>query len=248
MAGLFTWTGFDYRGEETPFWWPAISSQFGILDTCGFPKDNFYYYQSWYVDRPVLHVFPHWNWAGREGQPINVWCDSNCEEVELFLNGRSLGRKTMKANSHLAWAVNYAPGTLLARGYKNGREIITGQVETTGVPASVELTPHKATIAADSEDVSIITVQANDAQGRPVPTASSEIAFEIAGPGRIIGVGNGDPSSHEPDQYVAGGWKRSLFNGLAQVIVRSAGQPGEITLTAASKDLSPAVLKIRANP
>jgi len=248
VAGLFTWTGFDYRGEETPFWWPAISSQFGILDTCGFPKDNFYYYQSWYVDRPVLHVFPHWNWAGREGQPINVWCDSNCEEVELFLNGRSLGRKTMKTNSHLAWAVNYAPGTLLARGYKNGRQIITGQVETTGAPASVQLTPHKSTIAADGEDVSIITVQANDAQGRPVPTASSEIAFEIAGPGRIIGVGNGDPSSHEPDQYVAGGWKRSLFNGLAQVIVRSAGQPGEITLTAASKDLSPAVLKIRANP
>ena len=248
VAGLFTWTGFDYRGEETPFWWPAISSQFGILDTCGFPKDNFYYYQSWYVDRPVLHLFPHWNWAGREGREINVWCDSNCEEVELFLNGRSLGRKTMKTNSHLAWAVSYAPGTLLARGYKNGREIITGQVETTGAPASVQLTPHKSTIAADGEDVSIITVQANDAQGRPVPTASSEIAFEIAGPGRIIGVGNGDPSSHEPDQYVAGGWKRSLFNGLAQVIVRSAGQPGEITLTAASKDLSPAVLKIRANP
>jgi beta-galactosidase len=248
VAGLFTWTGFDYRGEETPFWWPAISSQFGILDTCGFPKDNFYYYQSWYVDRPVLHLFPHWNWAGREGREINVWCDSNCEEVELFLNGRSLGRKTMKTNSHLAWAVNYAPGTLLARGYKNGREIITGQVETTGAPASVQLTPHKSTIAADGEDVSIITVQANDAQGRPVPTASSEIAFEIAGPGRIIGVGNGDPSSQEPDQYVAGGWKRSLFNGLAQVIVRSAGQPGEITLTAASKDLSPAVLKIRANP
>ncbi len=248
VAGLFTWTGFDYRGEETPFWWPAISSQFGILDTCGFPKDNFYYYQSWYVDRPVLHLFPHWNWAGREGREIQVWCDSNCEEVELFLNGGSLGRKTMKANSHLAWTVNYAPGTLLARGYKNGREIITGQVETTGAPASVQLTPHKSAIESDGEDVSIITVQANDAQGRPVPTASSEIAFEIAGPGRIIGVGNGDPSSHEPDQYAAGGWKRSLFNGLAQVIVRSAGQPGEIILTASSKDLSPAVLKLQANP
>jgi beta-galactosidase len=246
VAGLFTWTGFDYRGEETPFWWPAISSQFGILDTCGFPKDNFYYYQSWYTDRPVLHLFPHWNWAGREGQEISVWCDSNCEEVELFLNGQSLGRKAMKTNSHLSWAVNYAPGTLLARGYKGGKEIITAQVETTGAPASVGLIPHKSAIGADGEDVAVITVQANDAQGRPVPTASSEIAFEITGPGRIIGVGNGDPSSHEPDQYLAGGWKRSLFNGLAQVIVRSAGQPGEIVLTASSKDLAPAVLKLQA--
>ena len=248
VAGLFTWTGFDYRGEETPFWWPAISSQFGILDTCGFPKDNFYYYQSWYVDRPVLHLLPHWNWAGREGQAIEVWCHSNCEEVELFLNGRSLGRKTMKPNSHLAWTVNYAPGTLLARGYKGGKEVITDQVETTGEPASVQLSPHKSTIKADGEDVCIVTVQANDAQGRFVPTAANEIAFEVAGPGRIIGVGNGDPSSHEPDQFMAGGWKRSLFSGLAQVIVRSTGQPGEIILTATSPNISPATWKCAATP
>jgi len=248
VAGLFTWTGFDYRGEETPFWWPAISSQFGILDTCGFPKDNFYYYQSWYVDRPVLHLLPHWNWAGREGQAIEVWCHSNCEEVELFLNGRSLGRKTMKPNSHLAWTVNYAPGTLLARGYKGGKEVITDHVETTGEPASVQLSPHKSTIRADGEDVCIITVQACDAQGRPVPTASNEVCFEVAGPGRIIGVGNGDPSSHEPDQFMAGGWKRSLFSGLAQVIVRSTGQPGEIKLTATSPNLSPATWKLSATP
>lgn len=246
VAGLFTWTGFDYRGEETPFWWPAISSQFGILDTCGFPKDNFYYYQSWYSDKPVLHIFPHWNWPGKEGQEISVWCDSNCREVELFLNGQSLGRQTMKTNSHLVWPVKYAPGTLLARGYKDGKEIISDKVETTGAPASVQLTPHKSIIAADGEDVAIITVQANDAQGHAVPVASNEIDFDITGPGRIIGVGNGDPSCQEPDQYLNGGWKRSLFNGLAQIIVRSTGQPGEITLTAKSTGLAPAALKLAA--
>jgi beta-galactosidase len=202
VAGLFQWTGFDYRGEETPFYWPAISSQFGILDTCGFPKDNFYYYQAWWTDQPMLHLFPHWNWTGREGQDIDVWVFSNCEEVELFLNGQSQGRQTMKKNSHLQWKVKYAPGTLLARGYNGGKEVMTDKVETTGDAAAIQMTPHKPGMRADREDLSVITVQANDAQGRTVPTAGNPITFAITGPGRIIGVGNGDPSSHEPDQYV----------------------------------------------
>jgi beta-galactosidase len=202
VAGLFQWTGFDYRGETTPFNWPAISSQFGILDTCGFPKDNFYYYQAWWSEQPVLHLFPHWNWLGREGQEIDVWAYGNCEETELFLNGESQGRKTMPKNSHLEWKVKYAPGTLLARGYVGGKEILTDKVETTGAPAAIQLTPHRNSIKADGEDVSVVTVQVNDAQGRVVPTASNAITFEITGPGKIIGVGNGDPSSHEPDQYV----------------------------------------------
>jgi beta-galactosidase len=203
VSGYFVWTGFDYRGEEGPnFEWPAINAQFGIHDMCGFPKDLFYYYQAVWQNQPVLHLFPHWNWPGREGQEINVFCDSNCEEVELFLNGQSLGRKTVKAGSVLSWPVKYAPGTLLARGYKGGREILTNQVQTTGEPVAVGLAPHKSTIQADGEDLAIITVQANDAQGRLVPTASSEIDFTLAGPGRIIGIGNGDPSSHEPDKYV----------------------------------------------
>jgi beta-galactosidase len=198
------WAGFDYRGEPGPnFTWPAIGAQFGIHDLCGFPKDLFYYYQSVWSDQPVLHLFPHWNWAGKEGQQIYVYCDSNCEEVELFLNGQSQGRKTVKPNAVLAWPVKYAPGTLLARGYQHGAEVLASQVETTGEPASVHATPHKSTLQADGQDVAIIAVQANDAQGRLVPTASNPIAFEITGPGRIIGVGNGDPSSHEPDQYVA---------------------------------------------
>jgi beta-galactosidase len=202
LAGMFVWTGFDYRGEPTPFGWPAIGSQFGILDTCGFAKDSFYYFKSWWSDEPVLHVFPHWNWAGQEGQSINVWTYSNCDEVELFLNGQTAGRQKMKKNSHLEWSVKYAPGTLLARGYKQGREILATRVETTGEPAAVHLTPHRPAIKADGEDVSVITVQVNDAQGRFVPTASNEITFELSGPGRIIGVGNGDPASHEPDQFV----------------------------------------------
>ena len=202
VGGLFQWTGFDYRGEETPFYWPAISSQFGILDTCGFPKDNFYYYQAWWSDHPVLHLFPHWTWPAREGQEIDVWVHSNCEEVELFLNGQSQGRQTMKKNSHLVWKVKYTPGSLLARGYNGGKEVLTDQVETTGAPAALQLTPHRPDIRADGEDVSVVSVQVNDAQSRMVPTAANPISFEIAGPGRIIGVGNGDPSSHEPDQYV----------------------------------------------
>jgi len=202
VAGLFQWTGFDYRGEETPFYWPAISSQFGILDLCGFPKDNFYYYQAWWSDHPVLHLFPHWNWSGKEGQAIDVWVDSNCEEVELFLNGQSQGRKTMTKNSHLEWKVKYAPGILLARGSTGGKEILTDQVETTGAPAAIQLTPYRSDIKADGEDVSVITVQVNDAQNRLVPDASNNIAFDISGPGKIIGVGNGDPSSHEPDRFV----------------------------------------------
>lgn len=202
LAGMFIWTGFDYRGEPTPFGWPAISSQFGILDTCGFPKDAFYYFKSWWADEGVLHVFPHWNWPGKEGQEISVWAYGNCEEVELFLNGQSLGHKPMKKNSHLEWRVKYSPGTLLARGYKGGKEIVTTRVETTGAPAAIQLTPHRATIKADGEDVSVITVQVNDAQGRLVPTAGNEITFEITGPAGILGVGNGDPSCQEPDRYV----------------------------------------------
>ncbi len=202
VAGLFQWTGFDYRGEETPFYWPAISSQFGILDTCGFPKDNFYYYQAWWTDHPMVHLFPHWNWAGQEGQDIDVWVFSNCEEVELFLNGQSQGRQTMKKDSHVQWKVKYAPGTLLARGYSGGKEVMTDKVETTGDATAIQMMPHKAGIHADREDLSVITVQANDTRGRMVPTAGNDITFEITGPGKIIGVGNGDPSSHEPDQYV----------------------------------------------
>lgn len=252
LAGMFVWTGFDYRGEPTPFGWPAVASQFGILDLCGFPKDAAFYFQAWWRDEPLLHIFPHWNWPGKEGEEISVWAHSNCDEVELFLNGQSLGRKAMRKYSHLEWPVKYAPGTLLARGYKGGKEILATKVETTGAPATIQLAPHRATIKADGADVSVITVQVADDQGRLVPTAANEITFTLNGPGKIIGVGNGDPSSHEPDQFLekdgspAPIWRRRLFNGLAQVILHSTGQPGEITLNAKAFGLTEAGVSITA--
>jgi beta-galactosidase len=202
LSGGFVWTGFDYRGEPTPYGWPCINSHFGVLDTCGFPKDNFYYYQAWWTDKPVLHLLPHWNWPGKEGQDIDVWCYSNCREVELFLNGQSLGRKTMAPNSHLEWTVKYEPGTLSATGYNGGKVVAETKVETTGAPAAVQLRPDRSTLNADGEDVSVFTVSATDAQGRVVPVAANSIHFELSGPGKILGVGNGDPGCHEPDVFL----------------------------------------------
>ena len=202
VAGLFIWTGFDYRGEPTPFQWPAISSQFGILDTCGFRKDNSYYYEAQWTDKPLVHLLPHWNWLGKEGQPIRVWAHSNCDEIELFLNERSLGRQRVKQNSHVEWEVPYQPGRLIARGLRNGVEVAGDQIETTGPPLAIKLTPHRSTLQADGQDVAVVTVEVVDAEGRPVPTADQEITFAVTGAGKICGVGNGDPSSHEPDQFL----------------------------------------------
>jgi beta-galactosidase len=241
MAGGFVWTGFDYRGEPTPFGWPCIGSQFGIMDLCGFPKDAFYYYQSWWSDRPVLHVFPHWNWPGREGREIDVWVHSNCEKVELFLNGVSLGEQTMKPNSHLEWKVRYAPGRLVARGVHEGHTL-TDQVETTGAPAALVLEPDRTVLAADGADVSLVTVRVVDDQGRTVPVASNEVAFTVAGAGRLLGVGNGDPSCHEPDK----GTRRTAFNGLCLAIVQAARTAGAITVRADAAGLTPATAIIDA--
>ena len=216
LSGGFVWTGFDYRGEPTPYGWPCINSHFGILDTCGFPKDNYWYYKSWWTARPVLHLLPHWNWPGREGREIDVRALSNCEEVELFLNGRSLGRQILGRTGTLKWKVPYAQGTLSATGFCGGRLAAETKVETTGAPAAIQLTPDRETIGADGEDVSVITVAVVDSQGRVVPVAGNAVSFELEGPGRIIGAGNGDPSCHEPDVFVAaaplrtapiGGWR-----------------------------------------
>ncbi len=235
LAGMFVWTGFDYRDEPTPFEWPAIGSQFGMLDHCGFPKDVAFYFRSWWRDEPVLHVFPHWNWSGKEGQQISVWAHSNCDEVELFLNGQSLGRQAMKKYSHLEWTVPYAPGTLLARGYRDGALIQITQLETTGAAAKLVLTPDRSTIHADGAEVAVFSVSTVDAQGRHVPTANNFVQLSVTG-GRIIGVGNGDPSSHEPDKASA----RSLFNGYAQVIVQATREAGSMKLIARSEGLTSA--------
>ena len=234
--GGFVWTGFDYRGEPTPYSWPNINSHFGIMDVCGFPKNIYYYYQSWWTNKDVLHISPHWNWRDRMGQPIDVWVNSNADNVELFLNGKSLGKKDMPRNSHLQWTVKYQPGKLEAVAFKNGKKL-TAKVETTGQAAEVVMTPNKTTMLADGKDISVINITVIDRDGREVPDADNLIKFSIKGVGKIIGVGNGDPSSHEPDKCADGMWQRNLFNGKCQVIVQSTKQAGSIKFEAKAAGL-----------
>ncbi|MGA3025103.1 MAG: beta-galactosidase GalA [Bryobacteraceae bacterium] len=242
LAGGFVWTGFDYRGEPTPYGWPCINSHFGIMDTCGFAKDNFYYYQAWWGSKPVLHLFPHWNW--KEGEEIAVWCHTNLERVELFLNGRSLGARDVMKNSHLEWTVQYEPGVIEARGYRGGQQVLTAKRETTGAPARIVLRPDRTRIAADGEDVSMVAAEIVDSQGRIVSAADNEIAFSVEGNGRLIGVGNGDPSSHESDK----GNRRRAFNGLCMAIVQGSKQDGALKITASSPGLEGASVTLECAP
>ena len=239
-AGGFAWTGFDYRGEPTPYGWPSINSQFGIVDTCGFPKDTFYYYKSWWGAEPVLHLFPHWNFEGQEGDEIPVWVYSNVDEVELLVNGKSQGRQKVPKLGHIEWKVRYEPGTIEARGYRNGAVALTEKRETTGPAASIRLTADRTEIDADGEDLAILKVEALDNQGRPVPVAQNMIVFKISGEGTLIGVGNGNPNCQESDKEP----RRSLFNGLAQAILQSSKTAGAIQIEATSRGLTPANLTI----
>ncbi len=234
--GGFVWTGFDYRGEPTPFKWPNINSHFGIMDVCGFPKNIYYYYQSWWTDKDVLHISPHWNWSHKRGKPIDVWVNSNADDVELFLNGKSLGKKEMPRNGHLMWTVNYELGKLEAVAYKKGKKL-TAKVETTGQATEVVITPYKTTVLADGKDATVINVSVVDKEGREVPDADNMIRFSIAGGAHIIGVGNGDPSSHEPDKCTDGAWQRTLFNGKCQVIVQAGTKAGSVKFEAKSAGL-----------
>ena len=242
LAGGFIWTGFDYRGEPSPYGWPNISSQYGIIDTCGFPKDSFFYLQSWWTSKPVLHLFPHWNWPGYEGKEIAVWVYSNLEAVELFLNGQSLGRQDMKKDSHMAWNVKYAPGAIEARGYKDGKQVMTAKRETTGPAAKLVLAADRTEILADGEDVAMFAVEVQDAQGRYMPIADNEVSFRVSGAGAAIGVGNGDPTSHESDK----GRSRQAFSGLCMALVQSTKTAGNITVEASSPGLTPASVTISA--
>jgi len=244
LAGGFVWTGFDYRGEPSPYSWPNISSQYGILDTCGFPKDPFYYYQAWWTDKPVLHLFPHWNWPGLEGKEIAVWVYSNLDRVELFCNGESLGAKDMKRASHLAWNVKYAPGAIEARGFQDGRQVMAVKRETTGAPAALGMAADRASLAADGEDAVVLAVGVRDAQGRFMPLADNEVTFRIEGPGRLIGVGNGDPTCQESDK----GSSRKAFSGRCMAIVQSTQSPGEIAIEATSPGLAPARASVTSKP
>jgi beta-galactosidase len=248
FAGGFSWTGFAYRGEPTPYGWPSASSHFGALDLCGFPKTEFYVRQAlWVKDRPVLTLVPHWNWPGKEGQPVKVMALTNCDTVALFLNGTLLEEKKADPFQMVDWQVPYAPGRLEAVGKKNGLEVARFAVETTGEPVALRLTPDRSALAGDGSDAVPVTVEALDDRGRPVPTANLPVEFEISGPGTIIGVGNGDPNSHEPEK----GNKRSLFNGLAQVIVQSRRDgSGNLVLRARAQGLKTgeATIHIQTTP
>jgi beta-galactosidase len=237
MNGYFIWTAFDYRGEPSPMRYPAISTQFGIMDYCGFRKDNFYYYKSWWTEEPVLHIFPHWNWQGQTGLSVNVYCYSNMDEVELFVNGQSQGRKKMDRNWYLEWVdVIYQPGTLSADGYRLGAKVITKEIKTTGEPVKIELRPDRDSIIADGRDVAIIEVRVLDAEGLVVPTANNQIFFDVRGSGEFLGVGNGNPGSHESDKQPF----RRVFNGLCQLLVRSGFDEGEIVVAASATGLESA--------
>jgi len=233
LSGGFVWTGFDYRGEPSPNGWPNISSQYGIIDTCGFPKDSFFYYQSWWTAQPVLHVFPHWNWPGMEGKEIAVWVYSNLDKVELLLNGQSLGAREMKKDSHLAWNVKYAPGTIEARGFKGDRQVMTAKRETTGPAAKLVMKADRQEVSADGEDVAFYSVEVRDANDRVVPITDNLVTFKVTGEGKLIGVGNGDPTNQESDK----GASRKAFCGLCMAVVQSTKTAGNITVEATSPSL-----------
>jgi beta-galactosidase len=243
VAGQFLWTGFDYIGEPSPFGWPSVSSYFGIVDLCGFPKDRYYLYQSQWTDKPMIHILPHWDWQGFEGHEIPVWCYSNCESVELFLNGKSLGAKKFSDTKdlHLVWKVPYFPGTLKAVAKDNGKTVCTDEVQTAGAPAKIILTPDRTEISAEGEDLSYVKVEVVDKEGRICPNADNLVNFKIKGEGNIVGVGNGNPISHE---YFKAN-ERKAFHGLCLVVVQPKRERGTICLSAKSEGLQAADLLIQ---
>lgn len=233
LSGMFIWSGFDYLGEPTPYWWPARSSYFGVIDLAGFPKDAYYFYQAEWTKEPVLHVFPHWNWE--PGDTVDVWAYTNCEEVELFLNGVSQGvQRKSEDRLHLMWRLAFTPGTLRAVGRTGGKVVLTREIRTAGPAAKVVLQPDRTLLRADGKDLCFVTVRIEDKDGNLVPKADNLVQFQLQGEGEIAGVDNGCQTSHEPFRAHS----RKAFNGLCLVVVRTTEKPGRITLTATSEGLA----------
>lgn len=228
LLGCFFWTGFDYRGESNPLVFPATNSGFGILDYCGFPKDEAYYLKSWWTNEPVLHIFPHWNLKGHEGEEIDVWAYSNCDAVELFVNGKSLGKQNMPKNGHLSWKAIYQPGKVKAVGYKNGKKVLTETIETTGNTTQLK------TIETVNGDITVVDIFALDKKKRFVADACEEVSIKVAGNAEILGVGNGDSAWQAKERPLAGEnkqeFKVNLFNGCAQVIVKNNSEAISVSL------------------
>jgi beta-galactosidase len=241
LSGMFIWTGFDYLGEPTPYSWPARSSYFGIIDLAGFPKDVYYMYQSEWTNTPVLHLLPHWNW--QPGKTVDVWAYyNNADNVELFLNGKSLGAKSKVGDElHVMWRVPFQPGTLKAVSHnKKGQVILTTEVKTAGLPSKLELTADRKVINADGNDLSFITVKVLDKDGNVVPNADNTINFKINGEAFLAGVDNGDPINH--DSFKAS-WRKA-FHGLALAIIQAKQNAGFVTVTATSNGLQTATINI----
>ena len=242
LAGLFYWTGFDYRGEPNPLSYPATGSEFGILDYCGFPKDEAFYLKSWWTDETVLHILPHWNLTGHEGEEVSVWVYSNCDEVSLQVNGKNLGRKKMPHGGHLEWKTVYAPGSVKAVGYKSGKKVCTEIVRTSGSPASIQASIDRPEINGDGQDLSVINLSVLDAKGNFVPDACVPVKVTVEGPVRILGVGNGDPAfraKERPEEPSARSFTVDTFNGLAQVLIQSTGGDGKAVVTFSGSSISP---------
>lgn len=240
FMGGFAWTAFDYRGENI---WPFVVSHFGAMDLCGFPYDTYYYYKSWWSDEDVLHVFPHWNWRGREGQNVKVGCYSNADAVELFLNGKSLGKKSMPHNGHLEWVTEYQPGVLKAIADRKGRKMEKA-IETTGAPHQIVATPTRTSLTADGQDAVIVNFAVKDHEGREVPDATNLLHFRLTGDGSILGVGNGNRESLEDERCLNGDYQRKLFHGKCQAVVRAGMSPGNIEIEATGEGLQKAACLI----
>jgi beta-galactosidase len=274
MMGEFVWTGFDYLGETSPYggldntdpsghWntdWPSRSSYFGIVDLAGFPKDRYYLYQSQWTTKPMIHLLPHWNWKGMEGKTIPVYCYTNCDEAELFVNGKSMGRKvkgkdlttllvdfsryepkTFDSPYRLSWEIPYQPGSIKVVGYKDGKVINEKEIKTAGKPAKISLSVDRSTIKADGKDLAYVTVKIEDKNGNICPLADNLVTFSVLGSGSIVGVDNGDPTSLESFQ----GYQRKAFNGLALAILNASKQNRGIKLVAKSKGLKGDVISVK---
>ena len=234
FAGIFIWTGFDYRGEPTPFTWPSVSSQFGIMDTCGFAKDSFYFNQACFTKKPMVHILPHW--THKKGDTVRVMAVSNCDEVELFLNGKSLGRKPSDVCETAEWQVEYVPGRISAKAYRNGKCVAKDEQRTAGKPYAIRLMPDASSIMNDGADTAIVNVAVVDKKGIIVPYADNLIRFEIEGEGYVRGVGNGDPNSHEPDNVPY----RHAYCGLCQALLTANLGAKALTVRAVSEGLEAA--------
>jgi len=244
ICGSFTWTGFDYKGEPNPYGWPDVANHTGLMDSCGFPKDKYYYFESCWSDKPMVHIMPaSWNWPDKKGQDIRVLAFSNARQVELFLNGKSLGTKDVPHDDYAEWEVPYQPGRLMAKAYNSlqtaadpdpdPQTVATDVVETAGAPAQIELSPDRTTLRANAEDALVVPVSILDALGRVVPNSNNRVKFDLSGNGRILGVSNGNPADHDPDKSN----QRNAFHGHCMVVIEAGAQPGTIQLTASSPGL-----------